>query len=112
MLRACLGDAQAELTRRFKIERIDKPKHYYCPDFKFKNYLIEVDGDYWHARNRADDEIVHHGLTAKEIRFADEQKNKTYESNGYTVIRIWASDFKKNPELTIQTVINQLNSTK
>lgn len=105
-----LGDRKNDLTRKVKIERFDWPKHYYyyCPDYKYHNFLIEIDGDYWHARDRADDEIVHHGLTAKEIREKDAKKDATYTGRGFSVIRIWASDFKRDPETVSQAVFQQI----
>lgn len=103
-----LGDNKSELVRHFKIERDDKPKHYYCPDYKYKNFIIEVDGDYWHARNVADDEVVHHGITAKEIRDTDAKKTQLYESKGFTVIRVWTSEFKAHPDDTIRSVMEQI----
>lgn len=103
-----LGERQNELTRKVKIERFDWPKHYYCPDYKYHNFLIEIDGDYWHARDRADDEIVHHGLTAKDIREKDAKKDATYTGRGFSVIRIWASDFKRDPETVAQAVLQQI----
>lgn len=108
LLEEALGDEKDELIHHIKVERFDYPKHYYCPDFKYKNYIIEIDGDYWHARNRSDNEVVHHGLTAKEIRDTDARKTETYEANGFTVIRIWASDFKANPDSTIKAVLSKL----
>ena len=83
MLKEELKENGKFLERGFKMERINSPKHYFIPDFKYKNYIIEFDGDFWHAHNREDNEIVHHNVTAKEIREKDELKNKTYEKYGY-----------------------------
>lgn len=107
-LGSALGDAKYELIHHTKIERSDYPKHYYCPDYKFRNFIIEIDGDYWHARDKADDEVIHHGLTAKEIRETDSKKTALYEANGYTVIRVWVSDYKNDPESIIREVVDRI----
>lgn len=108
MLKEELKENGKFLERGFKIERIDLPKHYFVPDFKYKNYIIEFDGDFWHAHNKEDSEIVHHNVTAKEIREKDELKNKTYERYGYTVIRIWRSDFLDNENEVVKNISNIL----
>ena len=44
----------------------------------------------------------------KEIREKDELKNKTYERYGYTVIRIWRSDFLDNENEVVKNISNIL----
>lgn len=97
-----------ELDTSFKIERLDLPKHYFCPDFKFRNFVIEFDGDFWHAHSRLAEDIVHHNVTAKEIWEKDELKNLTYRKAGFTVIRVWQSDFLANKEKCINNIVKIL----
>ena len=70
--------------------------------------MREFDGDFCHAHKREDNEIVHHNVTAKEIREKDELKNKTYEKYGYKVIRIWRSDFLNNESEVIKNILKIL----
>ena len=106
ILRERLGDNAKYLDDKFKVERDDLPKHYYCPDFRYKNYIIEFDGDFWHAHNIEDNEIVHHNITAKEIRDNDSKKTRLYEKNGFIVIRVWQSDFLSNKDDCINKVLS------
>ena len=110
MLKKYLGDNSIFLERGFKIERTDMPKHYYCPDFRYKNFLIEFDGDFWHAKDFDDNEVVHNNITANEIRDIDLMKNKLYEQKGFTVIRVWRSDFISNKEECVKNIANILTS--
>lgn len=108
LLEKALGDKSYLLDRKFKVSRLDNPNRKYCPDFKYNNYIIEFDGDFWHARNREDNDVVHHGRTAKEIRASDKAKDDAYRHYGYTVIRIWQSDFLANKERCIGAVVSTI----
>lgn len=106
MLKEALKENSVYLERNFKIKR--KDKGYYCPDFKYKNFIIEFDGDFWHAHNKEDNEIIHHNITAKEIREKDNQKTKFYEELGYTVIRVWQSEYLNNKQKIIEEIKNRI----
>lgn len=108
LLTKALGENSKYLERHFKIERYDLPKHYFCPDFKYKNFILEFDGDFWHAKDRLDEEIVHHKILAKEIHQQDELKNETYKKAGFTVLRVWESDFLADEQKCIQSIVNIL----
>lgn len=110
LLRDALGDNSSKLITKFKLERDDYPKHYWCPDFKYENFIIEFDGDYWHANGYDDNEIVHHNMTAKEIRERDEMKNAAYRRAGFSVIRIWQSDFKQDNSACVNHVLSIITS--
>lgn len=110
LLREALGDNASKLITKFKLERDDYPKHYWCPDFKYENFIIEFDGDYWHANGYDDNEIVHHNITAKEIRERDEMKNAAYRRAGFSVIRIWQSDFKQDNSACVNHVLSIITS--
>ena len=106
MLKDALKENSIYLKHNFKLKR--KDKGYYCPDFKYKNFIIEFDGDFWHAHNKEDSEIIHHNITAKEIHEKDNQKTKFYEESGYTVIRVWQSDYLNNKQKIIEEIKNRL----
>lgn len=65
-------------------------------DFKVKdkNILIEMDGDYFHANP----EVIKKPLNTmqKKAIINDKKKDFLAKQNGYTLIRIWENDFKKN----------------
>lgn len=111
LLKKALGKYSRSLKNGIFFERLDKPNYYFKPDFVFKKCVIEFDGDFWHARNFDDNEIVHHDIMAKEIREIDKLKTKTYKKYGYKVFRVWYSDFKNNKEKTIQKLKNKLLNT-
>ena len=67
-------------------------------DIKIKNYIFELQGDYWHAsplKYKAND-IVHYPnnvqYTAQFIWDKDKYKKNVAEFNGYTVFYIWEHD--------------------
>lgn len=79
------------------------------PDFIYGNYVVEYNGDYWHANPllyHADDLI--HGQTAKEIWERDRHRQECLESLGYTVINVWGSDSKKSSETVMKSIVDQL----
>ena len=53
-------------------------------------------------------EIIHHNITAKEIREKDNQKTKFYEELGYTVIRVWQSEYLNNKQKIIEEIKNRI----
>ena len=80
------------------------------PDGFYQNIIIEYNGDYWHANpcKYKESDIVHHGISAKTIWEKDKEKEELYNSLGYKVIYIWEKDYKDNPDLVIENVINKI----
>lgn len=104
-LTALLG---RELLRNQSI-RLEDGK-WILPDFVIGNTVIEYLGNYWHADPniyKAGD-IVHHGITAKEIWEKDEKRRGIYKEKGYRLIEVWSQDFLNNPEETLQKIAEQL----
>ena len=74
------------------------------------NFCIFLDGDRFHANPSmySDDTIIwkeynrksYHkpAQTAKMIHEKDERVNNELRTDGYEIIRIWQSEFKKDPE--------------
>jgi len=90
------------------------------PDIFIKpNLCIFLDGDFHHANpsQYSDDTVIWHKrtskssgrqtqeITAKMIREKDEQVNKKLRADGYEILRIWYTKFKKAPEKCIQEII-------
>lgn len=69
-------------------------------DFKIKNkdIFIEVDGDYWHGGPGT----KKHFYKVDEVMANDKIKEEMARENGFSVIRLWESDIKKNPNITIE----------
>lgn len=76
------------VDKQFKLERG-------IFDIKYKNYLIEVDGSYWHSLEKA--------------KIRDERKNKIAKENGYTLIRISLDEAKYVPKV-IEENLDLLNN--
>jgi len=101
-----------EFRINYKFENKSKWKFY---DFKIGNFLLEVNGDYWHANpNKYKETDVFKfpktELTAKDIWDIDKYKKEIAESNGYKVIYIWESEMNKmNNDEILQYIKNQIN---
>ena len=97
------------------------------PDIFIKpNLCILLDGDFHHANpsKYSDDFVIWHEriskssgrhvdeITAKMIRQKDELVNKELRADGYEIIRIWHSEFEKNPEKCLKKIINGIKHLK
>lgn len=76
-------------------------KRHLFPDgiVESEKIIIEYNGSFWHAdprRGYKDTDIIHHGITAKEIWDRDSEKIRTYEKNGYRVFIVWSDEFIKD----------------
>jgi G:T-mismatch repair DNA endonuclease (very short patch repair protein)/uncharacterized C2H2 Zn-finger protein len=90
-------------------------KNYYTYDFllKNKNKIIEYNGDYWHCNPKYyTSEFLNKRkqMTAHQIWEYDKLKIDLIKQEGYEVLVIWESDYKKDKETTIQKCIEFLNS--
>lgn len=75
--------------------------------------IIEFNGDYWHCNPDKYNENYYHShlkMLAKERWAYDELRKKITEENGYKILTIWESEWRKKPEETIQKCLNFLNS--
>ena len=66
-------------------------------DFRIGNFIIEVNGDFWHAnpeKYKADDVVNYPkgGIKASILWEKDKKKGLTAEACGYTMITIWETD--------------------
>lgn len=66
-------------------------------DFYIHNtkVLLEVDGDYWHGNPTAKNKYKDWEIVQKNDIFKTELANK----QGYTLIRLWESEIKQNPDI-------------
>jgi len=74
----------------------------YSYDFKLKGLpiVIELDGDYWHGGPG----VKKHFFDVDRIREVDLKKEEAAKSRGYTLIRVWESDLKLNPNILIDRI--------
>jgi len=88
-----------------------KNKDFFLADFKFKNKIIEFNGDYWHANpSLYDSEWVNcvRKMTAKQIWEKDQYKYDKINEK-YELLVIWEKDFDENPEEVVKKCLEFLN---
>ncbi len=97
---------------------IKNTKSFYLYDFTdtFNKKIIEYNGDQFHANPNKykPDDMPHpyhkkEGYTSKEIWEKDRIKIDLASKNGYDVLIIWDSEYKKFPEKTLQKCIDFIN---
>lgn len=62
----------------------------FVPDY---NLLIEVDGIYWHSKNKKDNEITNKNLLNNRIN--DKFKNQLAKNKGFRLLRVWEDEIKR-----------------
>ena len=75
------------------------------------NLIIEFHGSFWHADIRLfpnDNDIVHHNISAGDIRKSNEEKKQLYKKLGYNYIEIWSKDFLDDPDNTIKNILEKI----
>jgi hypothetical protein len=82
-------------------------------DLTFKNSkkIIEFNGDFWHCNPILFESGYLNkpkNMTAKEIWEYDLEKKKAAEDNGYTIIYVWESDYRKNKTNEIKRCLNYI----
>lgn len=80
-----------------------------------RKFIIEFNGDWYHANPKMynpSDILTIHGTktTAAELWAKDSSKNSIIESQGYTVITVWQSDFNNDKLGTINRCLNAIGS--
>jgi len=80
-------------------------------DFTLSNKIIEYHGDYWHCNPKIYKAEYFHSrkkMTAGAIWIFDSLKEQIARKKGYDFLTIWESDYKLNPEHTINKCKNFL----
>lgn len=89
------------LENQFKLIRKCGTKHFLY-DMRYENKIIEYNGDYWHANplfyNETDTVFRRR---AADIWENDLEKANLALENGFELLVIWESDFKKEKEKTV-----------
>ena len=84
----------------------------YSFDGRFKNKLIEFNGDYWHANPLLYDNSFYNKvskLTAAEIWNKDKKKHEYAAKHGYKVLVIWESEYNEDFDKTLNKCMQFLN---
>ena len=95
-----------------RYDKINK-KHYKYDYIDFSNKrVIEFNGDFWHCNPIKYNEDHDHKImkiTAKEIWYKDKLKNDWISNRGFEVLIIWESDYRNNPQQTLDKCIEFIN---
>ena len=77
----------------------------YCYDFRYKNKIIEYNGDWFHRNPKYYDITLSEN---KEIRLRDEKKINLAKNRNYEVLIIWDLEYKLNPQEVLQKCLDFL----
>ena len=84
----------------------------YSFDYRYKNKLIEFNGDYWHMNPlifSKDDINKTTKMTAQQIWDKDNEKRMTAELNNYQLLIIWESEYYNDVSGVIKKCMEFLN---
>ena len=105
--------------QRFTREGFDFEKHKPIigqPDIVIDKFCVFLDGDHHHANpsKYSDDDMIwpSTGETAKMVRERNEKKRQKLITDGYEIIAVWWSDWKKDPEKCFQKIIKIIKESK
>lgn len=96
---------------------IQQKNTYYSYDFKYLNKIIEFNGDVFHGNPSiyVESDICinfkNKPLIARDLWQKDKIKIDLAKSNGFDVLVIWESEYKKNKENTIKRCLEFLNKS-
>lgn len=81
------------------------------PDIAFpKNKIaVFINGEFWHGRHFSEEKISYakFWITKIDLNIKRDRKNyKLLREKGWTVIKIWDKDIKKNPRREINKIMN------
>lgn len=100
--------------------RKNSPSIYGHPDISIKKYRIAIfcDGDFWHGWNweeRKDSIKSNRDYWIPKIERnmqKDIEVNHALTAMGYTVIRVWEHEIRKNPDASADMIIRTIDEAK
>ena len=109
-----------ELWKRGYRYRKNNNTIYGKPDLTFTKYKIAifVDGEFWHGKdwvNRKQDHKSNINFWHKKIERnieRDKEVNRQLINEGWTVLRFWGKDIKKNLFLCVKKIEESINAKK
>lgn len=90
-------------------------KNVYVYDFKYKNKIIEFNGDYYHCNPSIYSPEYYNKkkeMSAKMIWELDNIKINSARKAGFDVLIVWQKEFIYNPESIIKECLNFLKDEK
>jgi DNA mismatch endonuclease (patch repair protein) len=119
--------SEGTLPERMVSAELKKEKIYFAknvktifgkPDFVFrrKNVAVFVDSDFWHGRRgrfimpKTNAEFWEKKI--KRNRLRDREVSRELKKQGWTVIRIWESDIKKDLRKSVKKILKVLKQEK
>lgn len=98
-----------ELLDKYRLGYEYQPKLFGKPDFLVKpKTVVFCDSSFWHGRNWEKlKKQLNEGYWRDHIRKNIERDilvSKTLEDQGYTVLRFWDDEIRKNPEVCIKKI--------
>ena len=84
----------------------------YSFDCKYKNKLIEINGDYFHCNPQLYEKDFYNKLSKKyawQIWEKDKRKTQIAINKGYSVFTIWEKDYHENQDLVMKKCIDFLS---
>ena len=88
------------------------------PDIVIKKLKLAIfcDGDFWHGRNFSENTVsTHKEFWTEKIRSnreRDLEQTIALRDTGWTVLRFWGSDIKKDPDAVANRVVEEINAIK
>jgi hypothetical protein len=97
------------IIHQFTLFESDKKQYIY--DIVYNNKIIEYNGDFWHCNpSKYPSDFINPRtkIRAQDKWAKDSVKIKFAESQGYSVLVVWESDFKQNKDKAIKECIHFL----
>lgn len=106
-LMEALGDNAKNLETKVTLSYKDT---WIFPDLKYNNFIIEYNGDFWHANPKKykSDDVIHHNITASEIWEHDKLRKEKLTELGYEIIEVWSGDYKENKNKILNEILEKL----
>lgn len=116
-----VSKAEKELfskLRRFGADRnltlsYNDGNNYYVYDIFKDNKIIEYNGDFWHANPDIYDNTFYNSkskMSAEEIWEKELHKDSIAKFYGCEIMKVWESDYKKNPQKEIEKCLTFLTA--
>ena len=81
--------------------------------FRRKKIAVFIDSDFWHCNIKffvmPKTNVAYWKNKISRNKKRDAEVNKTLRQNGWTVIRLWESDIKKDCEKSVRRILSALN---
>lgn len=104
-----LREAGIDIESQFCLQHTDNK--FFVYDIRYKNKIIEYNGDYWHTNPMLYQESFFNNrtkLTAKETWLKDQIKTQCAISNGFDIMIVWEFDYNKDSKRILSECVTFL----